>query len=128
MNTDRVDRQLRWAPWTLGAGLALIAASRFTDGLFVITGFMLVWLGASAASVARWRVERGIWMLSALFMGIALAVYALIIFGEIRDHIRGRVLPHWTIAVDAILGTRLLWIQVRFLAAVTRLNRALSRP
>jgi hypothetical protein len=79
------DRVIRWAgPLILcGMAVAFLSARLGTPGL--LTAFQVIALGAMGGSLAQWRTDRGLWMLSGLFFGVWTASYGLCLYGEIHD-------------------------------------------
>jgi hypothetical protein len=109
-------------------GMVLLAVSRSFDGLGVITGFMAIWLGATAGSLRRWQEEPGLWMLSALILAMCCTFWALTTWGRIRDVIRQVQAPFsWSLEVDVALATLLLAVLVRFSATVACTNWKLTQ-
>jgi len=47
-----------------------------TDSFGVVTGFMAIWMGACGGTFQAWRCDKGLWMLSALFLTMSLLCYA----------------------------------------------------
>src|SRR5437773_7140253 len=93
---------------------------RVSDGFGVVTGFMAIWFGACGGTFGAWRWDRGLWMLSALFLTIALLCHAGFTYGHISDiiHHRGGIAG----MIDLSFGISLLWMQSRFLLTVTASN------
>lgn len=120
------DSVVQWAPALIYVGLFLgIASGRFGIPGGITAGFM-VYLGACAGSLARWRYERGLWMLAIFFLLFSAAVYGLFAYGEICDMFRGLRQPDVLVMADTCLGTMLLSVSIRFLWQVGRASARLS--
>jgi len=118
---DSIIRRYRW--WMLG-GASLIFLGFNRDGFAAVTGVMAVWLGACGGAFEAWRCDRGLWMLSALFLAMALLCYAGFTYGHLSDitHHRGGIAD----MIDLSFGISLLWMQSRFLLTVTVSNWKLT--
>ena len=118
---DSIIRRYRW--WMLG-GASLMFLGFKTDDFGVVTGFMAIWFGACGGTFGAWRCDRGLWMLSALFLTIALFCYAGFTYGHISDiiHHRGGIAG----MIDLSFGISLLGMQSRFLLTVTASNWKLT--
>jgi hypothetical protein len=115
------------APLLLILGVLAFGLSRTADGHGGITAIFLFGLGVAGASLSSWRSERGLWMLAALYFVINASIYWLMIWGQLRDVIRGVRPESIALAVDMFMGTALLAIEIRFLARIAKDNFALSR-
>ena len=107
----------------LSFGLLLLG--RFTNAVGVISGVMLIFLGACCGFLQPWRTVRGLWMLSGLFALFSFIFYVFFEYGEMMDLIQGRGAGIGIVG-DMAVGTAVLWMQVRLLYSVTFLNRRLS--
>lgn len=118
MNPTTIDRIVLWAavPMIVGVGC-------WFAGLAISTT-MLVSLGAMGRSFSTWRTERGLWMLSALFLTMFGPIHVLLIYHSVLDAVAGGAIKS-ILAVDVFIGTSALGFMVRFLWAVTYWNRRL---
>jgi hypothetical protein len=119
---------VRWGPYLLIAGMALMGLSFLHFDHGVITGFFAVGLGASGGAFTKWQSERGLWMLAAVFFGIYVFVYVCLCIGQIQDALRGAPPPSITLIVDVAIGCLMLVAHLRFLVHVAKENYLLSRP
>lgn len=119
---DSIIRQYRW--WILGGACLAFLGFRL-DGFGVMTGFMAIWLGACGGTFGAWRDDKGLWMLSALFLALALLCYGGFTYGHVSAiiHHRGKT----SAMVDLSFAASLLWMQSRFLMTVTTSNWKLTR-
>lgn len=118
MTARQVDRIASLCPIMILAGFAI---GWFTSA--VITGGMLIGLGAAGGALASWRSERGLWMLAGLSFVIFGSFYVIVLYFQVADVVLGRApLVGW-MAVDWAIGTALLGTHLRFLWAVVHLNR-----
>lgn len=72
-----------------------------------------------------WRYDKGLWMLSALFLAVAFLCYGGFTYGHVSDiiHHRGKTSD----MIDLSFAASLLWMQSRFLLTVTTSNWKLTR-
>jgi hypothetical protein len=119
---DSIIRRYRW--WILGGACLAFLGSRL-DGFGVITGFMAIWLGACGGTFGAWRDDKGLWVLSALFLALALLCYGGFTYAHVSDiiHRRGKNSD----IVDLSFAASLLWMQSRFLLTVSTSNWKLTR-
>ena len=119
---DSIIRRYRW--WILG-GACLAFLGSCLDGFGIITGFMAIWLGVCGGTFGAWRDDKGLWMLSALFLAFALLCYGAFTYGNVSDivHHRGKTIDIF----DLSFAASLLWVQSRFLLTVTTSNWKLTR-
>jgi len=103
----------------MGFVLAFIASK--VEGFAVLSAFTAMWLGACGGSLQAWKTERGLWMLSSLFLVIALGVYCLLQYGIVIDLFQNRRAPAW-VAADTSLGMAMLLIQTRLLLTISIRN------
>lgn len=118
---------VRWAGPMLLIGLLLGFASARLECAGVITATFAVGLGAVGGVFMHWRHDRGLCMLAVLFLLIYATCYTLMIFGQVRDIVRGARQPDLGVVTDCSLGTLLLSVTVRFLWQVAKDNWAFSR-
>lgn len=95
------------------------------EGFGVITGFMALWLGACGGAFRAWNSDRGLWMLSALFLAVTAVFFAGFAYGRVLDTIHGR--GEVVGVLDLTIAGAVLWMQTRFLLTVTAVNRKLTR-
>jgi hypothetical protein len=119
---------VRYSGLLILSGMLLAFASVQCDTAGAITGTFAIALGAAGGSLARWRTERGLWMLAVLFLTIYCAIYVLVSLGQILDWIRGVRNPEPSLIIDFSFGTILLSAIIRFLAKVARQNWNSTRP
>lgn len=93
---------------------------------FAVSTLMLGGLGAMSGSFAKWRTERGLWMLGALYLIVFGGFSAVITYYQVADWIAGLAALRGVMAVDWFIGTSALGYMVRFLWAVTYWNRYFS--
>ena len=120
MSPTEIDR-------TIAFGLLAFLACGvcWACGLAVST-LMLGGLGAMSGSFGKWRTERGLWMLGALFLLFFGGFSLLITYHQIADWFAGRAPLRGLMAVDWLIGTTTLTYMVRFLWGVTCWNGKLS--
>lgn len=121
------DAVIRWARPLMITGVVLVFASVRLHFPGVIVGTFAITLGACGRSFVDWRREQGLWMLAGLFFLMFLAAYGLVIFGQLRDVVRGAPQPGILLMVEVSLGTILLSTVLRFLWRVGRFNWQLSK-
>ncbi len=74
----------------------------------------------------EFRVERGLWMLAALYFAIWAGMSLLCLYGETRDLIRG-VVPEVSLIVDAAIATAIMHGHTKFLWKVISHNLSIFR-
>ena len=124
VSEERLDSLINRARWYFLLAVALILLE-FAYGIGSASAVMAIGLAATGGSLRSWRTERGLWMLSALFLVLNGVIYCVIEYGQLRDLFDGRHSP-WPIAIDLCIATRLLWTQFRMHLTVTALNRRLT--
>ena len=125
ISESELDGHLRHYQLWMAAGAGGILVGLQTNGPGLAVGMMAGWLGASAGAMQSWRTERGVWLLSALFLVIALTCFAMMAYGRFSDLLRGVA----TI-IDSIEFAAASWLllkQCRILLTVTILNRMAFR-
>ena len=120
------DAVIRWAGLLILGGLLLGAASAWLKFPGVITAAFAISLGASGGTLIRWRTEPGLWMIAGLFLILFSSIYALCLFGQGRDLLRGAGRPDLGVVIDLSLGTTLLASTNRFLWRVAKTNWKLA--
>ncbi len=119
---------IRWAGPLLVVGLLLgFASTQLEAPLGVITSVFAIALGAVGGTFIHWRQERGLWMLAVFFMLVFGAIYAMFVFGQVRDIVRGARQPDVGVMIDGALGTLLLLATLRFLRRMAKDNWTFSR-
>jgi hypothetical protein len=102
----------------------------FVCGRFDVPGllscFQLAAFAVSAAMLTDFRVERGLWMLAALFFVIWAGISLMWLYGETHDLIRG-VAPPTTLVVDAAIATSIMHSHTKYLWKIAIRNMAVSR-
>jgi uncharacterized membrane protein YadS len=91
----------------------------------LLTCFQLTAFAVSAATFTEFRVERGLWMLAALFFTIWAGISLMWLVGETRDSIRG-VAPEGTLVLDAAIATTIMHSHTKFLWKLTLRNLSVS--
>jgi len=123
---QQIDRVIRSAPGYLFGGIALVLLHKPLDSFLFLTGLFALWLGACGGTFRSWRTERGLWMLSALFLLISAGLYGIFAYHHVADFLRDRH-DRLLLALDATFATSLLWVQTRFLLSITRANWLFSK-
>lgn len=109
------------------AGMLLGVLSAHLNLPGTICSVHLIGLGAMGGTFRDWRTEHGLWMLAALFLVINCGIYSLMVFGEVRDILRGANRANWEVTIDAGIAVAILSINVRFLTRIMRFNWDMSR-
>jgi hypothetical protein len=129
---SKLERRIQWfqclAPWLIlaGVGLLCFAATR-TDRVGVITAWMAIMAGLSGLAVEKdCRSPRARRLLAAILLPFIFAIWLTFEFHLLHGMFLQQRM-RFELAVDASLATALLWEQCRYLVAVFRLNRRLSR-
>jgi hypothetical protein len=103
--------------------LALLTGRGNVPGFGIVCGTMAVGLGAMGPVFAAWRSERGLWMLSLLFLVPSVALYAVFEYEDVKSLAAGpRRLSGILEVLDFVVAAWLLWRQSRFLYSITRCN------
>jgi RsiW-degrading membrane proteinase PrsW (M82 family) len=124
----RIQRFQRFSLFLLLAGIGLLgyALSR-PDHVGVISAWMAIMAGVCGLAVERdCRTARGRWLLAALLLPGMFFMWFVFEFFTLRDLVLQQRAA-FPLSLDAALGTALLWEQCRYLVAVFRVNRELSR-
>jgi hypothetical protein len=127
LSPEWVDWLGRRGYWLALGGVAVVALAvvNFRDVGF-ITGFMLFLFGISAGGFGlSWRRERGVWMLAVVALCAWLPLYAIMQLDAAKRGIGAPTPRALLICCDAALALAVVWLQVRFLVTVVRLNRTL---
>lgn len=111
----------------LGVLLVMTAVARLKD-MGVVTGLILVMFGMSTPAYRRWLVDRGLWMLAALMLTIWLALYVCIEIDALRGLGKALNPQRLRLAIDTTCAAFVVWQQVKFLATIIWVNRAISKP
>ena len=115
----------RWYRWYMFVGAMLLTAGVWFGEFGVISGVMAVWFGACSGAFAGRQSERGIGMLSAVFLAITALFGALAGYGIAGDVIERRL--GIADVVEIGIAAALLLMQVLLLVAVIYLSLR-SRP
>jgi hypothetical protein len=120
------DAIVRWASLLILVGMnaAFLSAQLETPGL--ISALYAIGLGATGGSLARWRTERGLWMLAGLCFLLWSVIYGLNLFGEFQDFVRG-VRTDTGLMIDFTIATSITITNLRFLCRVAQYNWRFSR-
>lgn len=126
LRPERVQWLIDRGPWfaVLGAGLMALAAGFFRDIGFV-SGLMLLLFGGCTLGFRPWLRERGLWMLAVLALCAWLPLYGAMQWDAIRRELNAPNPRLVWLGWDATLAASVVWLQVRFLATIVRVNRAL---
>ncbi len=130
MNLFLAPRQADWlirrGHWVClgGAVLVVLAVTRFRDAGFV-TGFMVFLFGGLALSFRAWLTERGLWMLATIGLVVSVALYGAMQRDALKLGLNGQNPRLVWLAFDTAVAASVVWLQVRLLATVIRVNRAL---
>jgi hypothetical protein len=107
----------------LGAILLTLALGPLRD-VGIVSGLMLILCGGCAGGFRQWRTERGLWMLALVALFAWLPLYAIFQWEAIKLGINGQNPRRVLLACDAALAASVVWLQVRFLITVARVNRS----
>jgi hypothetical protein len=102
----------------------MLALGVFRDIGFV-SGLMLLLFGGCTLGLRAWLRERGLWMLAALALCAWLPLYGAMQWDAIKRELNGPNPRLVWLGWDAALAASVVWLQVRLLATVVRVNRAL---
>jgi hypothetical protein len=130
LRPETVDWLVRRGYWLalFGAVLLALAIGPLHDIGFV-SGLMLVLFGGCTIGFRHWRQERGLWMLAVVALCAWLPLGVMMQWDAVRRELNApnprRMLLGW----DLALATSVVWLNVRFLVTVARVNRTLfARP
>lgn len=128
LSPERMHWLIRRGPWLCltGAVLMVLAVRHFHDIGFV-SGLMLILFGGCTLGFRAWLTERGLWMLATVALGAFLLLYATMQWEAFRQELKGQAPRLGGLSLDTAIAVSIVWMQVRFLATVIRVNRALSR-
>jgi hypothetical protein len=105
----------------VGAILIILAIGPWHDVGFV-SGLMLLLFGGCTGAFRNWRQERGLWMLAVVALCAWLPLYAAIQWDAIKRELNGQRPRPVLLAWDVALAASIVWLQVRFLWTVARVN------
>jgi hypothetical protein len=123
LRPESVDWLVRRGYWlALGGALLIALAIGPLHDIGFVSGLMLVLFGGCTVVFWRWQQERGLWMLALVALCAWLPLYAVMEWDAVvREISRPNPRP-MLLGLDCALATALVWLQVRFLATVVRLN------
>jgi hypothetical protein len=105
------------------AGVSLLACGFWHPRcLGFASGLMLLLFGGLAGSFRMLYQERGIWMLGVLALIAYVPLYGGLEYECYKMHHNPQQLTFYLRLADTILGAKVVWQAVRFLASVTRFN------
>jgi hypothetical protein len=123
---QRVQWLIRQAPWLCLAGaVVMVLAVRYFRDLGFVSGLMLLMFGGSAMGFRNWLRERGLWMLAAVALAGWLPLYFTMQWDALKRELAGRNPRLVWLGWDTAVAVWIAWLQVRLLATVIRVNRAL---
>lgn len=129
LHPERMEWLIRWGYWSALAGVVLIAlAIGPLHDIGFVSGLMLLLCGGCSGGFRRWRQERGLWMLAVVALCAFLSLYVMMEWDMIRRELNGANPRPLLLGLDTALATSVVWLQVRFLVTVARVNRALFAP
>jgi hypothetical protein len=120
------DAIIRWAPTLILVGMALAFVSAQFEIPGLISSFYAIGLGASGGAMAKWRTERGLWMLAGLCLVLWGAIYGMNLYGEFHDALIGAK-TDFGLVIDFCIATAILSTNLRFLWRVAQCNWCFSR-
>jgi hypothetical protein len=128
MKTKHVECVILNARWLLLGGIVDSVASGQFGVVGVCTGLMAMALGASGAMFCQWRKERGLWMLSGLFLAIYFPIFVALVHLALSDLAQVGV-PNLSACdtCDIWIADLFLAVQILFLETVTRTNWSLGK-
>ena len=134
MTSESIDRIVRRHRWYMLSGALVFGLPYFVlrqygyGAIGILSGPLLVMLGAMGGALWRWKSECGLWMGSALFLLPSLAFYGFFGWMELATFFPlPRNLDEICGALDLSLATYILWKQVRFLASAGYYNWMIGR-
>jgi hypothetical protein len=92
----------------------------------LLSCFQLAAFAVSAAMLADFQIEKGLWVLAGLFFVFWVGISLTWLVGETRDWVRG-VAPPATLMADAAMATAIMHGHTRFLWKTVLRNWAFSR-
>jgi hypothetical protein len=92
----------------------------------LLSCFQLAAFAVSAAIFSEFRVERGLWMLAALYFVIWTGISLTWLYGGTRDWIFGVAVPV-TLIADAAIATSIIHSHTKYLWKIVICNRSISR-
>jgi hypothetical protein len=101
-----------------------LAVGVFRD-IGVVSGLMLLLFGGCTLGFRAWLRERGLWRLAVLALCALLPLYGAMQLDAIKRGLNGPNPRLMWLGWDAALAASVVWLQVRFLATVARVYRAL---
>jgi len=123
---EKAEKLIRDSRWYMLAGGVLLVVGILSHGTGITAGVMALTLGASGGAFERWREERGLWMLSALFLLMFGSLGIVMEYELFMDGWRGKS-NGILVTIEFSIAMWLLQRLVRFLAAVTGANYRLGR-
>jgi hypothetical protein len=126
LRPERAHWFIQRGPWfaVWGAVLMALAIGVFRDIGFV-SGLMLLLFGGCTLGLRAWLRERGLWMLAAVALCAWLPLYGAMQWDAIKRELNGPNPRLVWLGWDTALAASVVWLQVRLLATVVRVNRAL---
>jgi hypothetical protein len=114
---------IRYSGWVLLCGILLVKITQYTA-----IGYALMFLGACGGVFQKFRSERGLWMLSALFAAMTGVILACFVLGTCGDIARHHIFDDGlSLQIEVALAMLVFFYQFLFLLKITRQNWAISK-
>lgn len=128
MSPRRVQWLIQYGLWFVPIGILMIwiGMMRLRD-VGVVAGAMLAMFGLSTPAYRRWLTDRGLWILATIMIVIWIALYACFQMDAIRRQWKAANPGAVALTIDTGLAMIVVWQQVRFLATIIWVNKAISR-
>jgi hypothetical protein len=108
------------------AGIVLVASFFVLKIPLVFTGLACYWLGLLGSGFASWKTERGLWMLSAIFLIPTMFAYAWFLGKNVLPLVGLRQWMNW-LSFDITLTSILFAYSLRFVLTSLIYNYRISK-